>query len=247
MSVTEDRFLDGHVIVRQPARGFRSGLDAVMLAAAIPAKSGDEILELGAGAGAASLCLARRVERCRISGVERDPDLVALANGNALENGFASRVNFVEANVFDLPRNLRKSFAHVLCNPPFHGDDGQRSPSPARRRAKHDDGTLAQWLEVGLKRTVSNGTFTIIVRADRLSEVLVALPEGGISIVPLWPKTGAPAKRVVVQVKKAARAPLALLAGLVLHAGSGYTKEADAILRGRAGLEMGPKKGSSLR
>lgn len=247
VTLTEDGFLDGRVIVNQPARGFRSGLDAVMLAAAVPAKSGDDILELGAGAGAASLCLAARLERCRISGAEIDPALVALANGNAQANGLATRVNFVAADVFDLPRSLRKSFAHVFCNPPFHGDEGQRSPSPSRRKAKHDEGTLAQWLEAGLKRTVSNGTFTLIIRADRLAEALAALPDGGVSVFPLWPKAGAAAKRVVVQAKKSARAPLALLSGLVLHDGGGFTKEADAVLRGQARLEIGQKIERGLR
>ncbi|MBI3678336.1 MAG: methyltransferase [Proteobacteria bacterium] len=238
-AVTEDRFLDGRVIVCQPAHGFRSGLDAVMLAAAIPARANDDVLELGAGAGVASLCLAARIERCKVTGVEIDPDLVEIASANAETNGVDSRARFVEGNVFDLPRALRKSFDHVLCNPPFHGDEGQRSPHVSRRRAKHDEGSLAQWLETGLKRTVSNGTFSAIVRADRLAETLAALPESGVTVLPLWPKAGEAAKRVIVQVRKGTRAPLTLLPGLVLHEGGGYTKEAEAILRGCGGLDMG--------
>jgi len=117
---TEDAFLSGRVRARQLARGFRSGLDAVMLAAAMPAKPGDRALELGSGAGVASLCLAARVSDCTIVGVEIDADLVSLANENALANDLADRVRFVQANTLRLPPELRTAFDHVLCNPPFH-------------------------------------------------------------------------------------------------------------------------------
>ena len=80
---SEDGFLGGRVKVRQPLRGFRAGLDAVMLSAAVPAKRGEEALELGAGVGTASLCLAFRVENLTVAGLEIDQNLVALANANA--------------------------------------------------------------------------------------------------------------------------------------------------------------------
>jgi len=51
--VTET-FLDGRVRIAQPESGFRSGLDAVMLAAAVPAQAGQTALELGAGTGTAT-------------------------------------------------------------------------------------------------------------------------------------------------------------------------------------------------
>jgi tRNA1Val (adenine37-N6)-methyltransferase len=233
---TQDCFLGDKVRVRQPARGFRSGLDAVLLAAAVPARSGDEILELGAGSGAGSLCLAARVRGCAIAGVEVDPDLAQLANDNAASNGLTKRLHFVAADIFALPKTLRRSFDHVLCNPPFHGGSGARPPESARARALHDDGQLAVWLEVGMKRVGSRGTFTTIVRADRLTEALGALPDRGVSILPLWPRADEPAKRVILRARPGSRAPLKLLPGLVLHEKDGrYTRQADAVLRdGRA-------------
>ena len=95
IAYSEDRFLGGRVILRQPVAGFRAGLDAVMLAACIPAKDGEEILELGSGAGTASLCLAARVSGCNITGIEIDPSLVELANENAAANKMENRVRFV--------------------------------------------------------------------------------------------------------------------------------------------------------
>jgi tRNA1(Val) A37 N6-methylase TrmN6 len=233
-----ERFLGGKIIVRQPENGFRAGLDAVMLAAAVPAETGTAVLELGAGAGTASLCLAARVD-CSTMGLEIDPALAALANENATANSYQDRVRFVTGDAFDPPSELRHDFAHVFCNPPFHDDAGRASPDPARARALMDAGRLADWLAVGLKRTMSGGTFTSIIRADRMGEALAALPPTGVRVLPLWPRAGAAAKRVIIQARKGLGAAFALLPGLVLHLEDGsYTPEADAILRHGAALAL---------
>ncbi|HWA90927.1 MAG TPA: methyltransferase [Rhizomicrobium sp.] len=230
-----DRFLNGRVVARQPDSGFRSGLDAVMLAAAVPARAGDTVLELGAGAGTASLCLAARVPDCEIVGIEIDPGQAALARENASANG--ARAEFVAADIFDLPAALKRDFAHVFCNPPFH--DGEASPDPARDIALRDDGRLADWLALGLKRTVSGGSFTAILRADRLGEAMAALPARGVTVFPLWPRDGVAAKRVIVQAVKGAGHALALSSGLVLHHADGrYTAAADAVLRDASPLSL---------
>ena len=235
--ISEDRFLNGRILVRQFKGGFRAGLDAVMLAAAVPARGADAVLELGSGAGTASLCLAARVDGVRVTGAEIDSELVGLANANATANGMGDRVVFVTVDVLDLPPDMKHDYDHVLCNPPFHAQSGERSPDAERARATHDEGDLGNWLAVGVKRTASGGTFTAILRADRLAEALAALPATGVSVLPLYPRAGEPAKRVIVQVAKGSRAPLAMLHGLVLHAADGrYTDAADAVLRGQRGL-----------
>ena len=242
MSTTDDRFLGGRVIVRQMQGGFRAGLDAVMLAAAVPARAGEEILELGAGAGTASLCLAARVSDVSIVGVEIDAVLAGLANDNAKANGAERRVRFVSGDVFDLPKELRRDFAHVFCNPPFHDDNGEVSPDASRDRALRDKGKLGDWIELGLKRIESGGTFTAIVRADRLSESLARLPDRGVSIFPLWPHADEPAKRIILRAVKGSLAGSLLLPGLALHDPDGsYTFEADAVLRDGAALSIATK------
>jgi tRNA1(Val) A37 N6-methylase TrmN6 len=224
------------VIANQPATGFRSGLDAVMLAAAVPAHDGQTVLELGAGAGTASLCLLARVPGVALTGVEIDPALVALAHANAAASRVKAR--FAAADIFALPPDLKRDYDQVLANPPFHGE-GELPPDAARARALMDGGALQDWLKLGLQRTVSGGFFTAILRADRLGEALAALGETGIRLFPLWPKAGVPAKRMILQVRKGARAPLVLLPGLVLHRNDGgWTAEAEAILRGGAALAL---------
>ena len=231
-----ERFLNGRVIVRQPEKGFRAGLDAVMLAAAVP--EGATALELGGGAGTASLCLAARLRDIAITGLEIDPDLVQLANDNAAANDLNGRVRFVAANIFALPLEFKREYDCVFLNPPFHGE-GHAPPDPSRARALMDEGTLPGWLEAGMKRVVSGGALTAILRADRLNEALAGLPLTGITALPLWPRAGEPARRVLVQARKGSGAPLRLLPGLILHTETGaYTPHADAILRGESPLAL---------
>ena len=238
MNVTADKFIGGRVVVRQMESGFRSGLDAVMLAASIPAREGEDVLELGSGAGAASICLSRRTN-CAVFGIEIDPSLAALADENAAENELSERVRFIAGDVLDMPAELRRSFEHVMCNPPFHDEDGLTSPDAGRALALQDRGTLADWLTAGMKRVVSNGTLTVILRADRLGEALTALGDRGVSVFPLWPRKDEAAKRILIRAMKSSRAPLAVLPGLVLHEeGNKYTRAANAILRDGAALDI---------
>jgi tRNA1(Val) A37 N6-methylase TrmN6 len=231
-----ETFLDGRVKISQPETGFRSGLDAVMLAAAVPARAGQSGLELGAGAGTVSLCLAARVPGLSITGVERDENLTALARTNAAAN--ALNCDFVSADIFALPAGLKRDFDQVFANPPFHGQ-GQASPDQARAAALMDGGQLRDWLRLGLQRTVSDGIFTAILRADRLNEALAALPEKGVSVFPLWPRPGAGAKRVIVQARKGSRGPFCLLPGLVLHQADGsWTPAAEDVLRRGSALAL---------
>ena len=102
-AVTLDRFLNGRITVAQPVSGFRAGHDSVLLAAAVPAEPDSHVLELGSGAGVATLCLAALVSGARITGIEIDPDLVRLANENAARNAFADRVWFIAADVAITP------------------------------------------------------------------------------------------------------------------------------------------------
>ena len=93
--VTRDAFLGGAIYVLQPKAGYRAGLDAVLLAAACPVGpgfssgvGGESVLDCGAGVGTAALCIAARVPSARLTLVEREPELVALARDNISANGF---------------------------------------------------------------------------------------------------------------------------------------------------------------
>lgn len=240
---TSDAFLGGRLTLRQPARGFRAGIDSVMLAAAVPAAPGERVLELGSGAGVAALCLAARTGAA-VTGIEPQPDLVALAAENAAANALGALAAFAEGAVEAMPDLPRDHFDHAMMNPPFYLEGREdTSPNAARRMALSADGAaLGRWVKTARTHLHAKGTLTAILPADRLGAMLAALETGfgGVVVFPLWPRAGAAAKRVIVRALKGSRAPLALSAGLVLHeAEAKYSAAAEAVLRGGHELPVG--------
>lgn len=240
-ALRQDRFLAGRVAAWQPRQGFRSSTDAVFLAAAVPARAGEAVLDLGCGAGVACLCLAARVPGADIVGVEVQPDYAALA-----------RVNGVAAETADLaalPDTVRmRSFDHVMANPPWFDAAGTGAADAGRDRAQRATMPLADWIGTGLRRLRTGGTLTMIHRAESLPAILAALtgPAGAVAVLPLAPRTGRAAGRVIVQGRKGARGPFRLLAPLIVHAGPAHDGDRDdfaptaqAVLRGGAPLDLG--------
>ncbi len=238
--VTHGHLLAGRVAYAQPRTGFRSGIEPVLLAAAIPARPGSRVLEGGSGAGAALLCLAARVPDVQGVGIERDPALVALAEQNAVANGWPG-IRFLAADVASL--SAPGEFDHAFANPPYHGDAGTPSPDASRQGAKHGGASLLTVWAAALSRGLRpRGTLTFILPATLLPEAVTAFTEAGsppTGTLPLWPKAGRPAKLLLLRGVKGSRAPFRMLPGLTLHTPDGaFTAEADAILRGGGSLEL---------
>ena len=241
MDLTHGHLLGGRVRYAQPAGGYRSGIEPVLLAASVPARPNERVLEGGSGAGAALLCLAARIPGLTGVGVERDPALTALAAANAAANG-AAGITFVAAALE--AADLTGPFDHAMANPPYHAPGGTASPNRGREAAKRAQPDLLSAWGHGLGRTLRrHGTLTFILPAAMLTECLHAMHAAQcptVAIQPLWPKIGRPAKLVLVRGQKLGRSRLRLLPGLVLHQPDGqFTPAADAILRGGAALEWG--------
>lgn len=240
--VTTDRLLDGRVLLRQPARGYRAGMDAALLAAACDAKAGERVLEAGCGPGAALLAAAVRRAGARFMGVERDGAAAALARENVALNGLGDRIEIVEGDVQAGFRALGLPvFDAVLANPPFFDDpDALLAPAEEKTGAWMADGGLEAWTAFLLKAVREGGTITVIHRADRLGDLLALLggKAGSFRVRPIHPFADAPAKRVLVRAVKTGKAPLALLPPLVLHerAGGKHSAAAEAVLRGETAL-----------
>lgn len=234
--MTEDRLLDGRVLLRQPEAGYRAAIDPVLMAAAVTARDGEMVLDLGSGVGAASLCLASRVAGCRVFGLEIQSDLVALARQNIDINGFSGRVESMIGTLQAPPPRLAAGgFHHVMTNPPYNSAEGTPSGNAGKDAANREgEVDLAAWMRFAVTMLRPKGSLTAIYRADRLDDLLAALhgKVGEIVITPLWPKRGRPAKRILLKARKGVAAPLTLSAGLVLHEEDGrYTQLADDVLR----------------
>lgn len=248
-AVSEDAVLGGRLRLRQPLKGHRAGHDAILLAAAVEIANGDRAIDLGAGVGTAGLALAARISGASVALVERDPQLAALAGDNIKLNGLteratahcldvmASAADFVQAGL------EAHGFDAVLMNPPFNpGERFQASPDLAREAAHRADEALpGAWIKVAARLLRPKGSLTLIWRADGLAEVLDALGRGwgGVAVRPVYPSPGAHAIRVLVRARRASRAPLAILPGVMLEEAAGQpSRQATDILRHGQPLPM---------
>jgi tRNA1(Val) A37 N6-methylase TrmN6 len=240
VEIVENALLGGRVRLRQPAKGYRAGMDAALLAAAVAAEPGQRVIEAGCGAGAVLMQIAARRADVALTGLERDPAMAALAQENRTLNGAEARI--IEGDVakgfraLDLP-----PFDWAVSNPPFFDDPGAlRAPAEGKRGAWMADDGLAAWTGFLLKAVREGGRIVVIHRADRLADLLALLgaTAGSFAVRGIHPYTDEPAKRVLVQAIKKGKAPLRLLPPLVLHqrGGAKHTAEAEAILRGEAAL-----------
>ncbi|MFC3053059.1 tRNA1(Val) (adenine(37)-N6)-methyltransferase [Kordiimonas pumila] len=240
--ISLDDFLGGAIRLFQPKHGYRVSMDTVMLAAAVPARSGQTVLEGGIGSAGAALCLARRVAGVHVVGIEKQADMLAFANRNISYNNLENFVSVRQGCITDLAAD-NEVYDHVMINPPYLADGkGIRPPDASKGLAHMDTNvSLKDWLRFCVHKVRNKGTVTIIYRADRVDEVIANLYRrvGEIKILPLWPRMGVPAKRVIIQGRKGMHGAATLLPGLALHGDvERYTQEAKEILWDGKALDL---------
>ena len=249
---TSDGFLlNGRVRYAQPVDGYRTGVEPVLLAAAVPARAGERVLEAGTGAGAGMLCLAARVPGVVVVGVEQDPAMADLARRNLAANG-AALLHVCTGDIVggsrrepagaDAWRTAR--YDHAFANPPWHDPRSSASPMPGRDSAKRGGaGPIGAWCLALAARLRPRGTLTLILPAASLGDGVAALMSGGlgaIAVLPLLPRIGRPARLVLLQGLRG-RGGDSILPSLALHGPAGYSDAANAVLREVAALDMRPR------
>ena len=238
MELSLGTLLGGRVRYAQPVRGYRTGIEPVLLAASVPARPGQRVLEGGTGAGAGLLCLGARVPGLVGLGIERDRQMAVLARRNLADNG--QNFDIREADVS--AAREAGPVDHAFANPPWHDPAATRSPDLMRDAATHREaGGLAAWIGAMRACLGAAGTLTVVLPAMLAGEAIAMLHGAGLgrlTLFPLWPRAGVGAKIVLVQAS-AGPAAATVAAGLALHGeGQGYTAEAEAVLRGGAGLSL---------
>jgi tRNA1(Val) A37 N6-methylase TrmN6 len=244
---TEDAFLAGQLRLRQPKSGHRAGHDAMLLAAATPARSGDRVVDFGAGVGAAGLALAKRVPAIQLLLVEIDPELAELARGNAASNAIAADI--IALDVTSAPVQFAAaglapdSVDVVLMNPPFNDSTRHRTSPDRAREVAHvaTATTLANWVHAARRILKSNGALTLIWRADGIAEVFSALDRGfgSLQILPVHGDSKLPANRVLIRATKGGRQPAQIHPALLLNDESGVpNKRVQEILAGKGSLPL---------
>lgn len=243
--IVTSAFLGGMLQLSQPAAGHRCGTDAVLLAAAAPRVIEGFAIDAGSGVGAAGLALAVMQPCIRVGLVENDPATAELARRNISQNGLSGRCRVFEADLLSpaarRSAGLRgESAALVMTNPPFLDPGRARlSPDPGKQKAHMiGSGGLPTWVHASLAVAAPGGTLILIHRPEALPEILQSLEgrAGGVTVMPVYPRKGKPAARILVRAVKGSRAPLALAPPLVLHEGEGFTAFADALHKGAAAI-----------
>ncbi len=221
------------MIYRQLEAGYRTGIEPVLLAASVPARPGERVIEGGTGAGAGILCLAARVPGLLGGGLEIDPALAEVARANLAANGWTDMTVW-QADITKWRAD--SPIDHAFANPPWHDAGGTASPSPGRRLAKQaEEGLLSAWmaaLGAGLRK---GGTLSVILPASWFAQACAALAAADcpqISLLPLWPRHGVPAKLIILQGVRGGRGAGEVLAGLAMHEADGrFTDAAEQVLR----------------
>lgn len=252
VETTDDAFLGGALQILQPKRGYRAGLDAVLLAAAAPLPAGAacvRVIDAGAGVGVVGLCLARRLGNVHVTLVERDPALAALARENAARNALADRVEVIEADV-TAPLGASAALAEragafelALANPPYHAAEAGTPAADALKAQAHamPDGSLDDWLRFLAAMVRPRGRVALVHRAEALDDVMQACRRrfGALRVWPVHPRVEEVASRIIVTGSKGSRAPVQILPGLVVHApGGGFTDPLEAALRKGCALPL---------
>jgi len=243
--LSRDAFLGGRISLWQPRKGYRAGVDPVLLAAAVPARAGQAVLELGCGAGAAILSLGARVEALRLAGVELQPAYADLARRNAGQNGLT--LELFCADLTALPDALRqRQFDHVIANPPYFRAGAHTEAGDAGRATALGGATpLQAWIAAAARRLLPRGYLHVIQRADRLPELLAGCAGslGSVEVLPLAARPGRAPDLVILRARKGGRAAFRLHAPLILHEGArhlrdgeSYRAEIAAVLREGAAL-----------
>ena len=238
-AVTRDGFLGGAITILQPAKGYRAGMDAVLLAASLSANEGEHLAEAGSGAGAALLCAAHRLSACSFTGFEREPNSAALARESIFANQLDARVDVQAADIGARPPELENAFDQSFANPPFFGPEAVRAPAKGREAAYLAETPLKAWILFLCHVTRPGGRITLIHRAAALADLLELLNPrtGEIEVLPVRPTPEKPASRVLIRARKGLRrGPLTLYDGLALYDAPGgpAAVRAEACFRGGA-------------
>lgn len=228
--ITEDEFLGGKLLIKQPRNGYRAGVDPVLLAASVNAKPMQSVLELGCGVGVASLCLGRRVPDLQLTGIEIQSDLAQLAQENAAHNQLTMDV--VIGDLAVLPQGLKSSqFDHVIANPPYFDRlKTTPAPDPSRERSIGEQTPLESWTSVAAKRVKPKGYVHFIFRSERLPELLNAFPKelGSLRILPFSARVGRASELLILRARKSGRAGFCLEAPIIMHKGTEHTTDGES-------------------
>jgi tRNA1(Val) A37 N6-methylase TrmN6 len=242
---TDDALLGGQIRYRQPARGYRVGLEAPLLAAFALVRGRrppTRAIDLGAGPGAVGLCLAHSLPSLRVTLVEPEPSHAALARWNVEVNGFSGRLDVVEQEAAGVDLALGRGAADlIVTNPPWFDEGaGARAAGDAREGARRlDAGELDGFIAAARQLLGYRGRLCVAFPAAGLVPLLQLLAGRGLHpkrLKALHPRIDAPASAVFVEAVAGKPGGLQIEAPWAVRGpGEAYTDELRRLLWGGKG------------
>ena len=247
LNITEDSFLDGKLSLFQPTKGFRAGLDSVLLAASVNAKPGEKVLEIGAGVGTVLFCLMNRISGLEATGIEIMEEYHSLSLINAQKNKI--NANLILGDFFTYGNLKKENFDQIFFNPPYYPVSNYKISDNKLLEIAHIEypGILKKMLTFALKRCKPYGYITLIHRPSRISDILSIFKNvaGDIKILPIVSSNSKNASRMIIRARKSAKGDTKLLNPFYLYKDSKkmgqkkkYTFEIQNILRNGHGLNF---------
>ena len=236
MQLIPTPFLEGSIIVYQPKRGFRFGIDSILLAHFLNLKPQDLVLEVGAGSGIISLIALKRFPKAKIFALELESIFIECLKRNILENKLQEKLFIIKG---DIKTSLFKSgiFDVIFSNPPyFKSKSGRKSPyeieNIARRDVKFE---LDEFLKKVSSLLKNKGKFYLVFTALRLAELIYLLKKNKLEpkllrLVYSYP--GSEAKLVLLLAVKNAKEEIRIFSPLYIYDSpkGNYTEEVKNML-----------------
>jgi tRNA1Val (adenine37-N6)-methyltransferase len=227
----------------QDAKGFRFGMDAVLLAHFCCARTKDGVLDLGAGNGILPLLIHGLFSPKRLVGVEIQKTLVDMARQSAALNGLGERIAFHVGDYRDaaLMRSLGR-FTLVVSNPPYHPvDSGDLCRGEAERIARFEvSSTLLDVVRAASAALTASGRFCMVHLPKRLCEILQAMQAHALTpkrLLMVHPSANKQASLVLIEGVKHAKPGMAVRPPLFVHeAGGHFTPAMRALYQGGTAL-----------
>ena len=245
--ITDDTFLGGKLSLFQPKKGFRAGLDSVLLAASINAQSGDKIFEIGAGVGVVLFCLMQRVSNLNAKAIEINEEYYSLLAINAKRNKF--KPNLLLGDFWSNPNLKNENFDHIFFNPPYYPFNSFKSSNNKLLNIANFEypNLLKKMLTFSLRRCKSYGYITLIHRPAKILEILSTLSSGAgdIKILPILGSNSKNISRIIIRARKSAKGETKFLRPLNLYQNLNYsdkkkhyTSELQDILKNGGALSL---------
>jgi len=241
LALTDDAFLGGALHILQPLKGYRAGIDAVLLAASLNLGEHKKarVLDVGSGVGVAGLCIATRCTEASVTLLEKQSVLSGLAHKNVVRNKFESRVHIANCDVLapvSTAKVRQHMFDHVISNPPYYDDNKIRNSAnslKAQSNAMPQD-ALQHWIKFMAQATKPGGSATIVHLAERLPDILkyFTMYFGEICVQPLHPRLNKKASRILLRGIRDSKAPMQISPGVTLHnSKDSFCPEIERVLR----------------